>query len=292
MLARIKVAQEVGSLPESKALRNTRPHRWIARVKSENSRIKWKALQDSVPCLHPTHTFQKVINGPERAVVFSCVHGSPDANRDENKIDDCNVVLEDLNRFLDILKPSRVSCEDAAWLNCSLHETLHYTSRADEQHIQEALVEWDELIEAKTPVSDDVDFIARKYKLMGGKWMIFPSRSESDTVWKRLCHALIVEKSLGGCSEIKISTASETDDERHVLIAYTDDYSDSQGAFGVASEISRHLQSLCIKMADTRMLYKPDIYTHLGIYAKNPYNLKPTIYTKDLEYIPTDTKEC
>jgi len=290
MLARIKVAQEVGSLPQpgSTALKTKRPHRWIARVKSENSRVKWKALQDTVPCLHPTHTLQKVINGPERAVVFSC---GLDPNPDPNRIDADTAMLEDLNKFLDILKPSKISCEDAAWLHCSLLKNLHYTSRADEQRIQEALVEWDELIEVKTPVSDDVDFIARKYKLMGGKWMIFPSRTESDTVWMRLCHVLIVEKSLGGCSEIKISTASKANDNRHVLIAYTDDYSDRQDAFRVASEICRHLQSLCIKMTDGRMLYKPDIHTHLGIYAKNPYNLKPTIYTKDVEYIPKDMKE-
>jgi hypothetical protein len=197
-------------------------------------------------------------------------------------------MLEDLNKFLYILKPSQISCEDAAWLHCSLNANLHYTSREDEQHIEEALVDWDELVEAKTPLADDVDSIAKKYKLMGGKWMIFPSRNESDTVWKRLCHALIVEESLGGCTEIKISTSSKVDDDRHVLIAYTDDYSDNQDAFRVASEICKHIQSLGIKMTDTRMLYKPDIYTHLGIYAKNPYNLKPTIYTKDVECIQKD----
>ena len=289
MLARIKVAQEVGSLPQpdTTVLRNKRPSRWIARVKSENSRVKWKALQDTVPCLHPTHTLQKVISGPERAVVFSC-HGHSSLDPGQNKFKDRNPMLKDLKKFLDILKPSQISCEDAAWLHCSLHANLHYTSREDEQHIQEALVEWDTLAEVKTPVADDVDSIARKYKLMGGKWMIFPSRNESDTVWMKLCHALIVEESLGGCSEIKISTASKEDGDRHVLIAYTDDYSDSQDAFTVASAICRHIQSLHIKMTDTRMLYKPDIYTHLGIYAKNPYNLKPTIYTKDVEYIQKD----
>lgn len=51
-----------------------RPRRWVAKLHSRDLAEKWAALQTAVPCLHPSHKFQKVVEGPERAVVFTTEH--------------------------------------------------------------------------------------------------------------------------------------------------------------------------------------------------------------------------
>ena len=51
-----------------------RPRRWVAKLHSRDLAEKWAALQTAVPCLHPSHKFQKVVEGPERAVVFTSGH--------------------------------------------------------------------------------------------------------------------------------------------------------------------------------------------------------------------------
>ncbi len=43
----------------------------MAKLHSRDLAEKWAALQTAVPCLHPSHKFQKVLEGPERAVVFT-----------------------------------------------------------------------------------------------------------------------------------------------------------------------------------------------------------------------------
>jgi hypothetical protein len=116
---------------------------------------------------------------------------------------------------------------------------------------------------------------------MHGKWMIFPTSEEVDRVWAVLAHHLF-DMGLHTCSEIKVSTKSSADD-KHVMLAYTENYSDKNDACSVAEAIKKALQDAGMKdMQDKRMLYKADVYTHLGIYRNNEYNLKPTIYTMEL----------
>ena len=40
--------------------------------------------------------------------------------------------------------------------------------------------------------------------------------------------------------------------------------------------VERELRSIGVNDV---LNYKPDIYTHFDIYAKNPYNIKASIYT-------------
>jgi hypothetical protein len=270
--ARIEIAKQVGELPVPGNRKHSRPRNWISRIKSENSRTKWSALQESVPCLHPSHVFEQIISGPERAVVYTCDH--------EYAGD------ESFRVFLDAIPPSKTSCQDAAWIHCS-HGELHYTSMEEEKRIMCALDEWDRVVslatKSKSKVkAQDVDKVATKYMLKHGKWMIFPSSDKVDAVWSALSQSLC-NRELGSCTEIKVSTRSPTD-EKHVLLAYTEDYSDEDDVQSIARAIQRVLKEAGVgPLDDARMLYKPDIYTHLGVYSKNPFHLKPTIYTLSLD---------
>lgn len=83
--ARIKMAAEAGEVAAAAAPRRPppggRPRRWVSKLHSRDLAAKWAALQTAVPCLHPSHKFQRVVDGPERAVVY--VAGSADGSADQ-----------------------------------------------------------------------------------------------------------------------------------------------------------------------------------------------------------------
>jgi len=60
--------------------------------------------------------------------------------------------------------------------------------------------------------------------------------------------------------------------DMHLICVYTDDYSDKDEIM----RVERELRSMGV--ADV-LNYKPDIYTHFDIYAKNPYKIKVSLYT-------------
>lgn len=276
--ARVTVAKEVGALPVPKGPSQRRTQ-WIRRIQSDDTRTKWSALQETVPCLHPSHVLEMILSGPERAVVYTFPSTPGDTRStvatSSSNVSSCEISLE---QFLRKIQPSRTSCEDAAWIHASIG-MLHYTTAEEERRILTALDDWERIIrETPTIVSSNVDAVAQKYNLKHGKWMIFSSCDEVDNVWKALCRSLLI-RGLGSCSEIKVSTHSPTD-TKHVILAYTDDYKNETDVYGVAQGIKSALRSSGVDaLADKRLLYKPDIYTHLNIYSKNPYHLKPTIYT-------------
>jgi hypothetical protein len=263
--ARIKIAQEVGNLPcPPKA--SQRRSKWISRIKSEDTRTKWSALQETVPCLHPSHALELIISGPERAVVYTFTQDTPNE--------------ESFAGFIEKIKPSYTLCEDAAWIHTSM--SIHYTTADEEARILAALDVWENLVTSKRSISSsNIDEIAIKYDLKHGKWMLFPSCKEVDRIWAALSRSL-VKNELGSCTEIKVSTYSRTDN-KHVILAYTNDYKDQTDVYEVACAIKESVKAAGMDaLEDSRMLYKADIYTHLNIYSKNPYNLKPTIYMEKL----------
>lgn len=62
-----------------------RPRRWVAKLHSRHTSERWALLQQVVPCLHPSHRFAKVLEGPEREVVFvgSQLRGRQEAQQQE-----------------------------------------------------------------------------------------------------------------------------------------------------------------------------------------------------------------
>lgn len=60
--------------------------------------------------------------------------------------------------------------------------------------------------------------------------------------------------------------------QQHVICVYTDDYTNEADVLRVESA----LRELGVT---GRLSYKPDIYTECGIYYRNAWNLKPTVFT-------------
>lgn len=140
-----------------------------------------------------------------------------------------------------------------------------------QEQVDKALEDWEKLIAKQRPTPADVDAIARKRGLLQGKWLCFPRTSEVDAAWRAAAGAAM--QGTLPCCQIKISSVAPKDD-RHVMMCYTTNYQDSEQVMAAA----RALCGVLPVMHDQRLLYKPDIYSYLGIYSGNEYGLKPTVH--------------
>lgn len=280
MAARISIQQQLGGdlQPSTSGRRGSN---WIARVSGDDPRRKWQALLETVPCLHRSHSFQRIRSGPERAIVFRIrVGGDGGAHRG------IQASAAELETFLSSLRPSKVMCSDAGWLHCVYGDSSYYTDESAERRIGAAMESWDRLVEkSKGNVSvSNVDALAKQYKLLGGKWMSFPAHgTEADRVWAGCARAMLRGQGLGPCTEIKISTHSPSGaDTKHVLLAYVGDYTNQAEVRSAATAIKAAIAGCGARPGDSRLLFKADVYSYLGLYAKNDYGLRPTIFEESL----------
>ena len=275
--ARIRMTKEV-SKPQVEELRAVpsefhRPRKWISSLRSDDGNVRWKALLQAVPCLHPSHAFARMDYGPERAVVFNTVMSTQSTSQN---------ILENSQKFLEVFRPSASNCAHLAWivLDMSGSAATSNTRGAEsdeEKRVDNALSDWDELCSVRKPNQEDVYALAERYKIRRGKWLAFPkSPQEADAVWTRIVNAAI-RGDLCNISQVKVSTTNPRE-PGYVLCAYTEDFLDERQVEAASHSLKRTI----FKMSDNRLLYKADIFTHLGIYSKNEWGIKPTIYSSKL----------
>ncbi|MBN1328499.1 MAG: DUF1917 domain-containing protein [Candidatus Heimdallarchaeota archaeon] len=113
------------------------------------------------------------------------------------------------------------------------------------------------------PLSEEaIDKIAIETNCTVGKWMLFISKDEVDDIWKRIANSVLTNN-LGSCESAKVATALQGKDV-YVICVYTNNYLDIEDVLLVREKLR--------ELGFTQTLYyKPDIYTHLDIYSKNPY---------------------
>ena len=141
-----------------------------------------------------------------------------------------------------------------------------------------AATAWEAVLSSRTinPSKREIDGIARRHGVLTGKWCAFPSDTEVDALWTAVARQLSTPKSAlaaAGCYAAKVSSRSPGKDGQ-VVCVYTRDYQNEGEVFAVRDV----LRDVCGWSASKRMVYKPDIYTHLGLYSGNPYNLRPSVY--------------
>ena len=355
-------------------LQGRRPRRWVSKLHSRDLSEKWAALQTAVPCLHPSHKFQRVVDGPERAVVFSAGRqpgegaaaataaaaaaaagpappptavAATSSSSDVSGSSGSGGSGSGLDQFLATFPPSAASCRDVAWIVVSHPEgpkQQHEQQRQQQQEQQPAnssssthsgsleerialaVEEWEQLAgtaaaSGRRPTAADVDGLAAKHGILGGKWMLFArSGAEADAAWPVVARAVCGEgpQAQPLCRSAKISSAGPAEaDGSWVLLVYTDNYTVGGRCIALfrhaaipavpplpacrtmtrppaslhihsrppqdAADVQRVRQGLQRALPpgllqDRRLLYKADIYTHLGIYSRNEWQLKPTVY--------------
>ncbi|KAG6850184.1 hypothetical protein C0991_010684 [Blastosporella zonata] len=114
-----------------------------------------------------------------------------------------------------------------------------------------------------------LDALAHAHGMLSGKWLIYAKPHQIDDLWSRIVTAVIANAPAGTGASAKVSPAREG--EPHVICVYVDDYSD-------AEKVGRVRDALRRVGVRWRIGFKPDIYTHLGIYKENEWRIRPSRY--------------
>jgi hypothetical protein len=108
--------------------------------------------------------------------------------------------------------------------------------------------------------------IARAHSCKGGKWLIYVPTAAVDDVWARVARSLMCGE-LGRAAKVgRMGDAGES----HVICVYAPDFDDR-------AELDRLRGALRTLGFNKPLSFKPDVFTYLDIYAKNPWGIQPTI---------------
>jgi len=148
-----------------------------------------------------------------------------------------------------------------------------------EQIHAELIADWERLTQDPSAkiTYNTIMQLAKKHKLLGGKWLCSFEAPGVDDTWVYLASAVAATDNPMPCLAVKVTPHNDTEGvnsfgrRSHMCSVYTEDFTDMDNVFAV----EKCLRAVPIKKDLT---YKPDIFTALGIYRNNKYNLKPVIY--------------
>lgn len=174
---------------------------------------------------------------------------------------DQTTTSERLKAFLQRWPPSRTPIDYCAWIAVDRGGQQHRTP-----NINGLKAAFQSLIASENVSAPEIDRIALENGVLTGKWMIYSDSRRIDELWGKVVRMLCLELKKGS---IKVSPKQEEDS--HVICVYVDDYCN-------ASEVDAMREALKAAGVFWRIGFKPDVYTHLGIYARNEWNIRPSRY--------------
>jgi len=179
-----------------------------------------------------------------------------------------------LAAFLQLYTPSAVGAAQADWL--CVHVRADAADAAEDGWRysfgeERLLSEW-AAVAPKSAVALRALSLRSGYR--SGKWLLRASATFVDAQWRRVAAAVALGR-LPGVRTVKVSSRDPPGgDPAHVACVYTRDWTDEPDVRRVRAA----LRDRC--GIHWRISYKPDIYTLLGIFAKNNLKIKPTVYTE------------
>jgi hypothetical protein len=176
-----------------------------------------------------------------------------------------NSTSENLVQYLSRWPPSRTPAIYGPWIMVDRNDgpAKPTTNPAD---IKGLSASFQYLALSGTVTSETLDQISKVHNVITGKWMIFEDSDQIDVIWGKLIYYLCVERQRGFA---KVSTRKKG--ERHVICVYVDDYTDLVEVNG----LRKALKDIGVVR---RIGFKPDAYTHLGIYKENAWKIRPSRY--------------
>lgn len=179
-----------------------------------------------------------------------------------------------LDGFLARYPPSTTASSEFAWICVQ-------NARRDPEELEQAedvdglCAEWHALQERATlsamQLSEThLDYLARRFGVLSGKWMVFCSRREIDAVWDSVARA--THSGMLGATGAKVSPAKPLTgnayDDAHVICVYAVDYMNEAEVAGIKDALRR-------LNVPGKLSFKPDVYTYCGIYSGNPWGIRP-----------------
>jgi hypothetical protein len=128
--------------------------------------------------------------------------------------------------------------------------------------------------------------IGRRFGCKAGKWLFMPymdpeddaGRERMDQAWNTIARLVCLEAPERLADTAKIATAEQgKPDTSRVICIYVDDFDNN--------DVVEELGNLLVEKLSTiynrgRIYFKPDLYTHFGIYCKNPWGIPASLQTK------------
>ncbi|MEE6515255.1 hypothetical protein FKM82_023869 [Ascaphus truei] len=188
----------------------------------------------------------------------------------------------EFNDWLETYRPSRTSrfgdpqegAGPVGWIAVYGPSYCPYTG--GDKDLQDA---WEKLQSAGRKVNHSlVRELALNHGVTSGKWLMhLDSGFKVDHAWHGIATAVVE----GRLTVAKVSPRPTLPESKHVICVYTRNFTDEEGVMQADATI-RSARVKCL------LAYKPDVYTYLGIYRNNRWQLCPTIYESryDLECIP------
>ncbi|KAH3763530.1 hypothetical protein Pelo_4610 [Pelomyxa schiedti] len=161
------------------------------------------------------------------------------------------------------------------WEFCRNQEKLsqpRWTARHFEQELLPSMVSsWNDLLARQQRVGlGDVMQLAVEYGCVSGKWLLFADTARVNDTWGKLRQS-IQSDPRSVLALAKVSTTPGQGGRSHVICVYTPDFTDE-------ADVMAHRRQLHALGFHAKLTYKPDIYTHLGIYRKNRWGIPPHAY--------------
>jgi len=175
--------------------------------------------------------------------------------------------FEDLHGFLSRVPPSKPQIGTWAYI----HNPAHDNSNLNSLNINHMKTEFHKRVHSKIKKHDLVTLIgglAQKYNCLSGKWMVFVTKALVDETWTLVAQNTATNQ-LGISAKVSLN---EPDDKQHLICIYTKSFLDFEDCKMIGLSIRKFGYS-------ERMIYKPDILTHLEIYRGNPWKLRPSLYS-------------
>ncbi|XP_053715253.1 UPF0696 protein C11orf68 homolog [Synchiropus splendidus] len=152
----------------------------------------------------------------------------------------------------------------------------HGSVDGDVSGLQES---WEKLLDSGRPVSfQNIKELALNHGVLAGKWLMhLDTGFKVDRAWECVARATVE----GKISSAKVSPCDPSNNERHVICVYNNNFTDE----GEVIRLDSYIRASGVKCP---LAYKPDVYTYLGIYRNNRWKLCPTIYESkfNLECVP------
>lgn len=176
-------------------------------------------------------------------------------------LDDDTCTTENIQAFLARWPPSITPVKYCNWI--ALDRGHH---RLPVRDIGGLKTSFNSLVTTGSVSPEAIDDISRKHGVLSGKWLVYADPQDVDALWADVVRVVCLGLRRGS---LKVSPRQEG--EPHVICVYADDYTD-EGEVGIVREALRAAG------VTWKIGFKPDAYTYLSIYKKNPWNIRPSRY--------------
>lgn len=119
------------------------------------------------------------------------------------------------------------------------------------------------LVSCNKVTVDALDQIACEHDVVSGKWLIFVSSDAVDGLWEKVVRLVCMVRK-GGCAKVTPNKGIGT----YLICVYVEDYTNIEDMLSLREA----LRGIGVGW---KIGFKMDAYTHLGIYSKNEWGIRP-----------------